>query len=74
MLVAAAGKSDEKNDELMRLRELYQNLAVGGRVCEERTEAGNVQHVRARCLSVMEKTAMLVHLKPDRRRGKQSHI
>jgi uncharacterized protein YjhX (UPF0386 family) len=49
MLVAAAGKSDEKNDELMRLRELYQNLAVGGRVCEERTEAGNVQHVRARC-------------------------
>ena len=30
MLVAAAGKSDEKNDELMRLRELYQNLAVEG--------------------------------------------
>ena len=49
MLVAAAGKSDEKNAKLMRLRELYQNLAVGGRVCGERTEAEYVQHVRARC-------------------------
>jgi hypothetical protein len=48
MLVAAAGNSDGKNAELTRLCELYQNLAVGGRVCEERTEAGIVQHVRAR--------------------------
>jgi len=40
MIVAAAVNSDRKNAELLRLRELYQNLTVGGRVCEERTEAG----------------------------------
>jgi len=49
MTVAAAVNSDRKNAELLRLRELYQNLTVGGRVCAERTEAGNVQHVWARC-------------------------
>jgi hypothetical protein len=33
MLVAAAGNSDVKNAELLRIRELYQNLAVAARIC-----------------------------------------
>jgi hypothetical protein len=73
MLVAAAGNSDVKNAELLRIRELYQNLAVAARICAKRNEAGTFSTC-GRVVAVMEKTAMLVFLKPDRRRGKQTRI
>jgi len=48
-VVAAAGNSAVKNVELLRLRELYQNLEVAARVYVELKEAGSAQHTRTCC-------------------------
>jgi len=74
MLVAAAGNSDVKNAELLRLRELYQNLTVGGGESVRSARRRATFSTCGRVVAVMEKTAMLVHLKPNRGRGNQTYI